>query len=115
MLHLGSRFPRRSALSNRVLGSVYAISIRLLVVFFITHLPALKKSLFLIMIAWLFILNGWAVGLLLRISRDPAPEHRRAAQQARLLIFSLLAANSGVLLRLILLQRPITYNLALAP
>ncbi len=118
MLHLSSRFPRRSTIGNRLIAGMYAASAILLTTFFrVTVLP-LKKSIFIFMVFWLFGLVAWSVGLLVRASRITTPEERRTAQQARLLIFSLLLANSGLFLRLALIPLQgvtLSYNVALGP
>ena len=117
-LHLTSRFPRRSSLSGRVLAFCYGVSATLLIAFFALSQPIFKKWIFLAMVIWLFVQMGWGITLLLRVSRDPAPEHRRSAQQARLLLFSFLIANSGLLIRLWLMtlqDRTIPYTYALVP
>mgnify|MGYP002641467526 CR=1 FL=1 len=118
VLHLSSRFPRRSALSSKVIVSAYAITVGLLVIFFLIPANGFKKWFFALMVLWLFVLVVWAIALLIRISRDPSPEHRRSAQQARLLLFSLVLANSGLLIRLGIMaqqNQAISYNFALAP
>ena len=118
MLHLTSRFPRRSGLSGRLLAAVYAGTAGLLGIFFWLPPMGYKKHLFALMVLWLFVLVAWSVALLVRTSRNPDPEQRRSAQQARLLIFSLLLANSGLLIRLgimALQDQPVPYQVALAP
>lgn len=118
LFQLTSRFPKLSHYSNRVLWGMYGITAGLLLIFFLAPNGDIKKYVFGLMVVWLFVMVSWSIGLLVRASRDPAPEHRRAAQQARLLIFSLLMANSGLLVRLVLIaiqNLDITYNLALAP
>ena len=118
VLHLTSRFPRRSQLSGKIIASVYGGTALLLLIFFLLPANEFKKWLFALMIIWLFVMVTWAIVLLVSASRDSAPEQRRSAQQARLLIFSMLLANSGLLIRLgimALQNQPVTYNLALAP
>lgn len=118
LVHLTSRFPRRSGQPLWIIGGMYALTAALLAVFFLTPPGGSKKWLFGLMVIWLLVMVAYALRQLVLVSRDPDPKHRRAAQQARLLIFSLLLANSGLFLRLALMavqDRPITYNLALAP
>lgn len=118
LVHLTSRFPRRSSQPRWIIGGMYALTAALLAIFFLLPHGDAKKWLFGSMVIWLMVMVGWALRLLVLTSRDPDPEQRRAAQQARLLIFSLLLANSGLFLRLGLIaiqDIPVTYNLALAP
>ena len=118
VLHFTSRFPRRSSLSTRIIGSMYVATAALLGIFFLTP-PSptqFKTWIFSFLVIWLLAMVAWAIRLLLRASRDSAPGQRRAAQQARLLIFSLLLANSGLFFRLGLIAQgqQVSYNLALA-
>jgi len=118
LAHLTSLFPRRSSQPNWIIGGMYGLTTALVVIFFLVPPGEIKKWIFGLMVIWLMVMVAWALRQLVETSRNPNPEHRRAAQQARLLIFSLLLANSGLFLRLGLIaiqDQRVTYNLALAP
>lgn len=114
--HLTHNFPRRAGIPKSRLLAAYLVPGAQLLLFFAIPVASLRRALFIGMIVTLFALTVCGMRQLLLVSRDPAPERRREAQQARLLLAALLAANSGIVLRLLFslfLGTTLPYNFAL--
>lgn len=122
-VHLSARFPRRlpptarSAPSDRQLAGLYGMSFALLVALLTASTRGQRTLFFLLLVGWVFGLLAVAIGQLIRRAQDPDPEHRRAAQQARLLLYSIALAETPWFVRavsLLLGSDSVPYNLVLA-
>ena len=115
--HLLTRFPQRYAIRTRVIFSLYLATAAAAAFLLAASAPDWRQAGTVWVMAWSFGLLGAALALLLKTSRSPDPGNRRAAQQARLLFFSLLLAVLPALLRplgLLAGTELIPYNLFLA-
>lgn len=100
-LHLTARFPRRSPLSNRWIALAYGVSLALFALFLMASERWLPLTFLALTLSWMAGLLLLALYQMITTSRDASSGNRRAAQQARLLLFSLVLANAGILLRLL--------------
>ena len=98
-LHLASRFPRRHQISKYQLLWIYIASIGMLLLLLFSA-TVLSRILTLIVLSfWILALLFKAASYLLKTSRETNPSLQREAQQARILFFSFIFAETPALLR----------------
>ncbi len=117
-LHVAAFFPRRNArVSKRALAAGYAFSLALGVLFLLSSIGWTRIASMLLLFLWLTCVIGFFLWSLLIVTRDATPENSRYAQQARIVLFSVIAAETPLWLRPLNLTfglNLLPYNLILA-
>ncbi|MEW5941797.1 MAG: sensor histidine kinase, partial [Chloroflexota bacterium] len=116
--HVSAFFPRRNArVSHRMLAGVYLLSFGLTAFLLLASVAWTR----LVSLALMFLLFTFVIAFflwnLLAITRDTRPENSRFAQQARIVLFSVFAAETPLWLRPLTLAFGLDllpYNLILA-
>ncbi len=115
-VHVSARFPRPTRMSNRIILGGYLLSATLLI-FLLASASAWTRILSIgLLFAWFTFVMGLFLWNLLTIARDTSPENSRFAQQARVVMFSILIAEVPLWLRPLTLALGvdlIPYNLLL--
>jgi len=98
-LHITSRFPRRHSISGHLLFFTYFFSLGLLSLLLFSVHVFFRIFILIVLSVWMFGLLILAASLLLKTSRDINLKYLREAQQARILFFSFIFAETPALLR----------------
>lgn len=115
--HVSARFPRPTRISGKTLLGGYLLSASLLVFFLLASSAPMRILSLVLLFAWFTFVMGVFLRNLLAIARDPSPENARFAQQARIVIVSILLAEIPLWLRPLSLALGLEifpYNLVLA-
>jgi signal transduction histidine kinase len=97
--HISARFPRPTTISSRALLGAYILSALLLTFFLFASAGWTRILAISLDFGWFTFVMGHFIWNMLRIARDPAPENMRFAQQARVVMFSILFAEIPLWLR----------------
>jgi signal transduction histidine kinase len=98
-LHLTARFPVDSGLRGRQIAAAYTLALILLLGLVLVTSSSLRIALASLSLGWFLFLMGSALYQLIHTGRQYSLRDRRVAQQARLLFFAILAAETPLLLR----------------
>ncbi|MFZ5881820.1 MAG: sensor histidine kinase [Chloroflexota bacterium] len=98
-LHISLRFPRRAPVPSRTLIGAYALSLCLLAFFLMVPVGWVRLLSVILLFGWFTFVMWQFLRNMLRIVRDPAPENARLAQQARVVMFSILIAETPLWIR----------------
>lgn len=98
-VHVGARFPRASRTSGRTLAGAYLLSALLLTFFLLASAAWTRLLSALLLFAWFTFAFGTFLWNLLTAARDTSPENTRLAQQARVVLVSILLAEIPLWLR----------------
>lgn len=97
--HISLRFPRPTRTAGRILPGAYLLS-ALLLAFFLLSSAAWTRILSVVLLfGWFTFVMGLFLWNMLRIARDTSPANVRFAQQARVVMFSILIAEVPLWLR----------------
>src|SRR5262249_23743383 len=100
-LHTVARFPRRRAIPNRVFICSYIVNALVVGIMLLAPQAGLRLAASLLeVVIWSGMLAA-SLALLFKAAHDPAPAHKRAAQQARLLLMCNILASTPFLIRLL--------------
>jgi signal transduction histidine kinase len=117
-VHVTAFFPRRNPrISKRALTSGYVLSFGLAIFFLLASVQWTRISSILLLFLWFTFVIGFFLQNLLTITRDATPENSHYAQQARIVLFSVIAAETPLWLRPLTLAFGLDllpYNLILA-
>lgn len=98
-LHVSLRFPRRAPAPSRTLIGAYVLSVFLLAFFLLVPVGWVRLLSVILLFGWFTFVMWQFLRNMLRIVRDPAPENARLAQQARVVMFSILMAETPLWIR----------------
>lgn len=98
-VHVSARFPRPTRISDRTLLGAYILSALLLGFFLLASVGWARILSIILYFGWFTFAMGVFLWNMLRIARDPSPENTRSAQQARVVMFSILLAEIPLWLR----------------
>jgi signal transduction histidine kinase len=98
-IHVSARFPRPTRISDRTLFGAYVLSALLLIFFLLASAGWVRILAVILDFGWFTFVMGLFLWNMLRIARDPSPENVRFAQQARVVMFSILLAEIPLWLR----------------
>ncbi|GAB4463431.1 MAG: hypothetical protein Kow0070_23920 [Anaerolineales bacterium] len=115
-VHVSARFPRASRISDKTILGAYLFSASLLAFFLLASAAWTRLLSILLLFAWFTFVVGLFLWNLLVIARDASPDNSRFAQQARVVLVSVLLAEIPLWLRpltLVLGLNVIPYNLLL--
>jgi signal transduction histidine kinase len=115
-VHISARFPRPLRMSDRTLLGGYILSAALLIFFLLASAAWTRILSVVLLFGWFTFVMGLFLRNLLLIARDTTPENSRFAQQARVVMFSILLAEAPLWFRPLTLAfglNLIPYNLLL--
>ena len=98
-VHVSARFPRPTSVSPKMLSGGYILSLFLLAAFLLSSTFWQRILSTGLSFLWFTIVIGFFVWNLLVVARDPRPEGAHDAQQARIVMFSVLIAEIPLWLR----------------
>ena len=98
-VHVSARFPKPSRISNRTLSGAYLLSFLLLAFFLLASVGWTRLLAIILDFGWFTFVMGFFLWRMLRIARDTSTENIRFAQQARVVMFSILLAEIPLWLR----------------
>ena len=117
-LHVSAFFPRRNErVSKRALAGGYALSLGLTTLFLLSSIAWTRITSLALLFLWLTFVIGFFLWSLLIVTRDASPENAHYAQQARIVLFSVIVAEVPLWLRPLTLAVGfdfLPYNLMLA-
>ena len=98
-VHVSARFPRASRTSDKTILGAYLFSAILLAFFLLASVAWTRILSIVLLFAWFTFVMGLFLWNLLVIARDASPGNFRFAQQARVVMFSILVAEVPLWLR----------------
>lgn len=98
-LHVSLRFPRRAPVPSRTLIGAYVLSMLLLAFFLLVSVGWVRLLSVILLFGWFTFVMWQFLRNMLHIARDSAPENMRLAQQARVVMFSILMAETPLWVR----------------
>jgi len=98
-VHVSARFPRASRTSDKTILGAYLFSAILLAFFLLASVAWTRILSIVLLFAWFTFVMGLFLWNLLVIVRDASPGNFRFAQQARVVMFSILVAEVPLWLR----------------